>query len=126
MPEPAKPAMAQLQEIQLADAKNASKDVGQAFDVQFNPETLRVTYTNTVENKDQTGGGSMQHVAKSATKLAVELWFDVTVNANGGDVRDLTSKVGALMQPRRSATASRRRWCRRACAFTGAPSCSRA
>jgi hypothetical protein len=100
MPEPAQPAMAQLQEIQLPDAKNGAKDVGQPFDVQFNPETLRVTYTNTIENKDQTGGGSMQYVAKSATKLAVELWFDVTTEAKAGDVRDKTSKVGALMQPK--------------------------
>ena len=43
----------------------------------------------------------MQFVAKSTTKLAVELWFDVTTDANGGDVRAKTAKVGALMQPKK-------------------------
>jgi len=106
MPEPAKPAMAQLQEIELRDAKgHGPTDVGKAFDVQFNPETLRVTYTNTIENKDQSGGGSMQYVAKSATKLAVELWYDVTTGSKGGDVREKTSQVGALMQPKKKGKA---------------------
>ncbi len=101
MPEPANPAKAQLQEIELRSKDKGPTDVEKPFDVQFNPETLRVTYTNTIENKDQNGGGSMQYVAKSATKLAVELWFDATTDANGGDVRAKTAKVGALMKPKK-------------------------
>jgi hypothetical protein len=101
VPEPASPEKATLQEIVLPDGsgKQASP-VGDPITVDFNPETLRVTYTNTIEGKDQRGGPALQYVAKSSTKLAVELWFDVTTDSSANDVRDRTKKVNALMTPK--------------------------
>jgi hypothetical protein len=100
VPDPASPAKATLREIVLPDAAGKEATVkGSPVTVDFNPETLRVTYTNTIEAKDQTGGAAMQFVAKSATKLAVELWFDVTTDRSAKDVRERTKKVNALMTP---------------------------
>jgi hypothetical protein len=101
MPEPAQPAKAQLREIKLPDAKGGeAQETGKNnVTVDFNPETLRVTYTNTIEAKDQRGGVAMQYVAKSATKLAVELWFDVTTSTSDKDVRERTKKVNHFMTP---------------------------
>lgn len=100
MPEPVAPAKAKLLEIVLPTGKADAQPTGRnAVDVDFNPETLKVTYANTIEAKDQSGGGSMQYVAKSSTKLAVELWFDVTTSATDKDVRERTKKVIHFMTP---------------------------
>ena len=56
-------------------------------EVQFNPETLKVTYSNTMAGGDQSGGAAIQFVSKSSTKLAVELWFDASAKAGADDVR---------------------------------------
>jgi hypothetical protein len=100
VPEPASPAKATLRAIVLPDASGKqATPVGDPVEVDFNPETLRVTYTNTIEGKDQRGGPAMQYVAKSSTKLAVELWFDVTTDASANDVRERTKRVNAFMTP---------------------------
>ncbi|HYY96743.1 MAG TPA: hypothetical protein VE713_19720, partial [Pyrinomonadaceae bacterium] len=63
------------------DKKNvAHEDGGGAndVDVQFNPSTLKVTYTNKNKGGNQPGGSSAQYVGESSSKLAVELLFDTT------------------------------------------------
>ena len=46
----------------------------------------------------------MQHVGKGTTKLAVQLWFDIThptaSEANANDVRELTGKVTYFITPK--------------------------
>jgi len=74
--------------------------------VQFNPETLTVTYTNQSAGGDQRGGAAIQFVGKGTTKLALELWFDVTEplpdgsREPSGDVRKLTEKVNHFIKPK--------------------------
>lgn len=97
-----------------------------SFDVQFNPETLKVSYSNQVVPPTNnaagggTGGGNStrtnsgnarnaqapttQYVGKGATKLAVQLWFDVTGELSPADrgikdVRILTGRVIDLIKP---------------------------
>ena len=87
------------------------------LEVQFNPEALKLAYSNQVAQPTnaqaaQNGAAqpsaqsvqppTTQHVGRGATKLSLQLWFDVTgelPQANQGvkDVRDLTEKVVALI-----------------------------
>lgn len=101
MPEVAKLEKARLVEIVLPNGDKPSKETGKDNDltVQFNPETLKVTYSNTMKGSDQSGGAAIQYVSKSSTKLAVELWFDATASADITDVRSLTKKVNHFMVP---------------------------
>ncbi|HYE14894.1 MAG TPA: hypothetical protein VD968_10680 [Pyrinomonadaceae bacterium] len=87
-----------------------------AVEVQFNPETLSVVYSNSVVTPagnnspktdagggggavgDQRGSAAMQHTGQGTTRFSVQLWFDVTgvlPQAKQGvtDVRDLTKDV---------------------------------
>ena len=104
------PKPAQLQKAQLIEMAPNLKDTApgsQPVNVQFNPETLKVTYSNqvaTAENQNaQTGTAALQHVGQGSTKLAVQLWFDInhpTVgDARPKDVRELTSQVTYFITP---------------------------
>ena len=77
--------------------------------MQFNPESLKVTYSNQVatsENKGaQTGTAAMQHVGKGTTKLAVQLWFDV----NSSDRRRGEARETCVSSPGRSPISSPRK-----------------
>jgi Contractile injection system tube protein/LysM domain len=82
--------------------------------VQFNPETLKVSFANQVVTPsgggDQKGTPGMQFVGAGTTKLSVQLWFDITVPeapAAGSvrqvdDVRKLTQKVAYFITPKQS------------------------
>ncbi|HET9933442.1 MAG TPA: hypothetical protein VFQ35_22210, partial [Polyangiaceae bacterium] len=69
--------------------------------VQFNPETLKVSFANQVATPsgsgDQRGTPARQFVGAGTTKLAVQLWFDVGAQQGEtdavDDVRKLTKKV---------------------------------
>lgn len=105
-------AKAELQEI-MPDGKTIGK---QRVKVQFNPESLKVNFTNQVappENsnrvskkaKDQRGSAPLQFVGKGTTKLSVQLWFDVTGELPQGrenetDVRQLTKEIAYFLQPK--------------------------
>jgi hypothetical protein len=101
MPRPEQLAKAKLQEIQWnaqgqAEEKRADGSPSQAFDVQFNPATLKVNYTNQKAGGDQPQGSSTQFVGKGTTKLTLELWFDTTVletTGPGGDPHDVRAEV---------------------------------
>ncbi|MDD4979352.1 MAG: peptidoglycan-binding protein [Gallionella sp.] len=80
--------------------------------VQFNPETLKVSYANQLAAKDDKKAGSqadgnsgVQFVGSGSTKLSLQLWFDITAPMPEGqaavdDVRRLTQQVTELMKPK--------------------------
>jgi hypothetical protein len=108
MPKPAALTKAELIEL---DSKLEAVPGKQPVRVQFNPETLKVTYANQLTpptgRASQTGTEGLQHVGKGTTKLSVQLWFDVNhpsaVPDRGGeatkDVRDLTAQVAYFITP---------------------------
>lgn len=101
------------------DGDNPVEDERQHITVQFNPASLRVTLSNTLD-ADRAGGGgggpAAQFIDKSESTLAIELLFDTSVGepeqvepGEGGgqslhqDVRELTRRIAvAFMQPRQS------------------------
>jgi hypothetical protein len=110
MPTPGKLAKAQLVELWPgADNRleERGRDGGAAkkVTVQFNPQTLKVTLSNQNAGGDQPAGGAAQFVGQGATKLALELWFDVQLplpegtEDPAGDVRNLTRDVAYFMTP---------------------------
>ena len=109
MPQALKPDRATLQEIWW-DNQGKSKDSDpkgvptRPFEVQFNPQTLKVNYSNQAAGGDQPKGAAVQFVGKGTTKLSVELLFDTTSKETSGsesDVRELTDKVNAFMRPKK-------------------------
>ena len=101
MPEVESLAKAKLVQIELGDGDAASRETNPdaTMSVQFNPETLKVTYSNTMQGGDQSGGSAIQFVSKSSTKMSVELWFDAAALADEDDVRRLTKKVNHFITP---------------------------
>jgi Contractile injection system tube protein len=97
---------AELRELdaEFANAINRDKWVK----VQFNPETLKVTFANQIAQGsgagDQRGSPARQFVGAGTTKLALQLWFDVTAYATGtapaNDVRELTQRVAYFITPK--------------------------
>jgi len=89
--------------IELDQAFKDKKGDGQTIDVQFNPESLKLTYANQLEQPkggDQgSGNAGRQFVGGGTTKLALQLWFDVTAMQENpvDDVRRLTKKVVYFM-----------------------------
>ena len=86
--------------------------------VQFNPETLKVSYSNQVVTQqtpasNEDSSASTQATGSAKTTLALELWFDVTGERPSGlnfgdggdetavtkDVRRLTKQVSDMMRP---------------------------
>ena len=103
MSAPAKLAHAQF--IELDADFTAEKPGGKKVAVQFNPESLKVTFANQLvqpEGGDQAAGSSgRQFVGAGTTKLALTLWFDVTAMTTSpfDDVRRLTTEVIHFMTP---------------------------
>jgi len=91
--------------IELEQDFKKEKSGGQTVEVQFNPETLKVTFANQLvqpQGGDQAAGNSgRQFVGAGTTKLALQLWFDVTEMTQNAvdDVRRLTQKVIFFMTP---------------------------
>jgi hypothetical protein len=80
--------------------------------VQFNPESLKVSFANQLEQPkgagDQRGSAARQFVGSSTTKLALTLWFDIgspqsqlpeSEAPRVDDVRKLTEKVAFFIKP---------------------------
>jgi hypothetical protein len=81
--------------------------------VQFNPETLKVSFANQVATPsgagDQKGTPARQFVGAGTTKLSLQLWFDVTApmppeQQKEQDVRKLTAKVAYFITPKPEGT----------------------
>ena len=99
------PALAKAQLIELKPDFSGVKDGGQTVAVQFNPETLKVSFANqiaTPSGGDQSQGtAGRQFVGAGTTKLSLALWFDVSAMDENpvDDVRRLTQQVVYFMTP---------------------------
>src|SRR5215467_13717568 len=107
MADPAHLAKAELHELKTNSEEELPN--GQKVKVQFNPETLKVSFANQVVapsgGGDQRGTPSMQFVGAGTTKLSVQLWFDVNAPLAEGedqvdDVRKLTQQVAFFITPK--------------------------
>lgn len=86
-------------------------DDGKKVTVQFNPASLRVTYTNQVQTDEQNANGGIQYVGRGSSKLSVELIFDVSMPPGRDteseeqstepvtDVREMTRHVAFFITP---------------------------
>ena len=98
-------ALAKATLTELDQTFEGNKPGGQQVEVQFNPESLKVTFANQLvqpQGGDQAAGNSgRQFVGAGTTKLTLQLWFDVTAMEIDpvDDVRRLTQKVIFFMTP---------------------------
>lgn len=105
MPQPANLTKAQLHEIQWPKEQPAQDNKKKSLEVQFNPQTLSLRFSNTFAGTEQGGGAARQFVGKSSTTLSLDLWFDVTAPSTKGsepaidDVRQLTKEVIYFIKP---------------------------
>jgi hypothetical protein len=106
VPEPTPLAKAELRELDAAFANEINED--KWTKVQFNPDSLKVSFANQLKDPsgsgDQRGSQARQFVGAGTTKLAVQLWFDVTHELAQGlpdvnDVRQLTQRVAYFITP---------------------------
>jgi hypothetical protein len=132
MPDPVNLEKAELRE--LDDHGQLTSDKSNWVKVQFNPETLRISYSNAVTPpstpptkpapaEGQSGNSALQFTGRGATKLSVQLWFDVTAlgaagsgtsgvggGAEGGaavdDVQQITEKVVYFVTPQKATNKS--------------------
>jgi hypothetical protein len=113
VPEPPRLVKAELRELDASFKKEASPPKHVA--VQFNPETLKVSFANQINQPanggDRRGQPNRQFVGAGTTKLALQLWFDVSAppHARPGtpvgqqqtkDVRKLTEQVAYFITPK--------------------------
>jgi contractile injection system tube protein/LysM domain-containing protein len=107
MPDSQKLEKAELRELD-AEFKNEI-NTDKKCQVQFNPETLKVSFANQVATPsgagDQQGTPARQFVGAGTTKLSLQLWFDVSAPMPAGqnkeqDVRKLTAKVAYFITPK--------------------------
>lgn len=106
MPDPSSLVKAQFQELdsQFTGVLPGSSPVA----VQFNPETLKVSFANQlVEPKtggDKRGQPARQFVGAGTIKLQLQLWFDVTAppfsDQRLTDVQELTQAVAYFITPK--------------------------
>lgn len=96
-------------ELRLLDATFKEVEPKTYLKVQFNPETLKVSFANQLQTPqgagDQSDPAARLFVGAGTTKLSVQLWFDVTAPMPEGtpvetDVRKLTQKVAFYITPK--------------------------
>lgn len=116
----------EIQHARLIELKDDLSDVmpgGKSLTVQFNPESLKLSYANQVkEQPNSSGGGSgggnqsqgsaaRQFVGTGTTKLTVQLWFDVAAATSApfivDDVRRITAQVLYFIRPKPAAAGAR-------------------
>lgn len=91
---------AKLIEINWQDDGTVEVNTRNQTEVQFNPASLRVTFSNQVQTDDQSTGSAMQYVGKGSSGLAVDLIFDVSGPdaTDNQDVRKMTEKIAGFMK----------------------------
>jgi hypothetical protein len=114
VPEPPNLKKAHIREIWFGPDGAIREDNPQGapakeLDVQFNPQTLKMSYATQKKNADAPNGSPTQFVGEATTKLTMELVFDATqpIGAQGGhadDVRTLTQKIAYFLIPQSSGT----------------------
>lgn len=106
MPEPVKLEKAELRQLD----GNFEHEINPKHNVQvqFNPESLKVSFANQLQTPsgpgDQKGPAARQFVGAGTTKLSLTLWFDVTAelpekDKKINDVRRLTERVAYFIKP---------------------------
>ena len=96
-----------LEKAELQELDGGFKPVpdGERLRVQFNPETLKVSFSNQLKTPEGSQGGTagLQFVGTGTTKLTLQLWFDVNAPQSEeqtvDDVRRLTLRVALYMMP---------------------------
>ena len=100
-----------LKKAQLIELKpdfSKKLDGGKEVTVQFNPDTLKLSFANQIVTPEGAGSqkgtpGRLQ-VGAGTTKLTLQLWFDASRVAEGetpvNDVRDLTKQVNYFITPK--------------------------
>jgi hypothetical protein len=115
MPESANMTRAILQEIRW-NSDGTVRETNRQLKVQFNPETLKLTFSNQIASGDSAGGSAIQFSGKGTTKLSFELWFDVTdpnIDASFKeftDVRHITKQVADFMKTESVGTGNNTRY----------------
>ncbi len=106
--------MGMLRKAKLAEMKWNGKNAaptpvngGNDLEVQFNPQTLKITYSTENKGGGQPGGSSKQFVGQGSSKLSVELLFDTT--QSGTDVRWWTGKVAYFLGARKQSDPNNKR-----------------
>ena len=109
MPETQRITRAKIEEIGWSeDWEPMELPDGKDLPVQFNPQTLKVSFSNQKAGGDQKSG-AIQFIGRGKTQLSLDLLFDVTVPlADGsmqpaGDVRQLTRDIAYFLQPKEKA-----------------------
>lgn len=115
----------EIQHAKLIELKDDLSDVmpgGKSLTVQFNPESLKLSYANQVKEQPNSSGGggggnqsqgsaARQFVGTGTTKLAVQLWFDVAAATSApfivDDVRRITAQVLYFIKPKPAAAGAR-------------------
>jgi hypothetical protein len=112
----------EIQHAKLIELKDDLSDVmpgGKSLTVQFNPESLKLSYANQVKEQPNASGGggggaaggnqsqgsaARQFVGTGSTKLSVQLWFDVAAATSApfivDDVRRITAQVLYFIKPK--------------------------
>ena len=111
MPQPVQLELATFQEItwNTSNGQVTPVDPSKKVTVQFNPQSLKLTYSNQKAGGDQPKGSSTQFVGRGVTKLAMELWFDlaraqaddVPGSQSASDVRQITQEIVYFMIPKK-------------------------
>jgi hypothetical protein len=94
--------------LEKAELRQLNADLSQEIQpetwakLQFNPESLKVSFANKVETPE--GASSRQFVGAGTTKLALAVYFDASAPPAEGevpvdDVRKLTQKVAFFITP---------------------------
>jgi hypothetical protein len=110
-------APANLKHATFSTLTNDWKNVDSSkpsIEVQFNPETLKLSYANQLvepsSGGSKKGPASRQFLGAGTTKLSLTLWFDITAPPYAGhgitDVRSLTSKISYFVTPTPSTLAN--------------------
>jgi hypothetical protein len=106
VPESVKLEKAELRQLDAEFKEEINND--KWAKVQFNPDSLKVSFANQIQTPsgagDQSGTPARQFVGAGTTKLVLTLWFDVTQPVPQGveevdDVRKLTQKVAYFITP---------------------------
>ena len=95
MPEPAQSREGRAARSSTPSFENEIKRGHAGCKVQFNPETLKVTFANQIAARrrgaaTRRGTPARQFVGAGTTKLALQLWFDVTAPRAEGEPRSTT------------------------------------
>jgi hypothetical protein len=99
---PEKLAKAKFQAIKWTKTGQPKK-LKHLVEVQFNPETLSLSYSIQKSGGDQRAGAALQFAGSATSKLTMDLWFDVTAldgkQQQYKDVHQLTNKVVYFIIP---------------------------